>query len=166
MLYKTACNYTEVQRAASSYNKSENLPETLPLKCPFFDSIVTPVREDHTANELVQKITSHTWWYFNPSPTLYKSYTSIVGPLKVEYTSPWLYSGIRFFNGRENDTQGLIEVCYQGDWRSVCDDYWTDHDAKVACEQLGFSKSNFSECRKLLINTRCIFNHLTRWQSN
>jgi hypothetical protein len=26
----------------------------------------------------------------------------------------------------------------------VCDDYWTDHDAKVACEQLGFSKSNFS----------------------
>ncbi|CAI8044100.1 Deleted in malignant brain tumors 1 protein [Geodia barretti] len=52
--------------------------------------------------------------------------------------------GIHFFNGSENDTQGLIEVCHQGEWRSVCDDYWTDHDAKVACEQLGFSKSNFS----------------------
>ncbi|CAI8020296.1 Scavenger receptor cysteine-rich type 1 protein M160 [Geodia barretti] len=44
--------------------------------------------------------------------------------------------GIRLVDG--NETSGLVEVLRNCEWRSVCDDYWTDHDAKVACGQLGF----------------------------
>ncbi|CAI8048581.1 Deleted in malignant brain tumors 1 protein [Geodia barretti] len=45
--------------------------------------------------------------------------------------------GIRLVHG--NETSGLVEVHRNNcEWRSVCDDFWTDHDAKVACGQLGF----------------------------
>ena len=35
-------------------------------------------------------------------------------------------------------TPGLIEVLHNEEWRGVCDDYWDDADADVACRQLGF----------------------------
>ena len=48
---------------------------------------------------------------------------------------------IRLVDGdrvKSNDTYGLVEVFYSGEWNSVCDDYWTDEDANVVCGQLGF----------------------------
>ncbi|KAL5460317.1 hypothetical protein EMCRGX_G033759 [Ephydatia muelleri] len=39
---------------------------------------------------------------------------------------------------------GRIEVCAAGAWGTVCDDYFTDVDAGVACRQLGYSATGAS----------------------
>ena len=35
--------------------------------------------------------------------------------------------------------EGRIEICINNVWGTICDDYWSDTDANVACRKLGFS---------------------------
>ena len=40
---------------------------------------------------------------------------------------------VRLINGEENVNSGRLEVLYNGTWGTICNDFWSYSDAKVAC---------------------------------
>ncbi|XP_072190756.1 neurotrypsin isoform X1 [Excalfactoria chinensis] len=44
---------------------------------------------------------------------------------------------IRLMDG-ENKKEGRVEIFFNGQWGTICDDGWSDKDAAVVCRQLGY----------------------------
>ena len=44
---------------------------------------------------------------------------------------------IRLINGT-NEKEGRVEIYWNNQWSTVCDDYWDNIEATVMCKQLGY----------------------------
>ena len=40
--------------------------------------------------------------------------------------------------GGKNSSEGRVEIYYNNEWGTICDDHWTFKEARVVCRSLGF----------------------------
>ena len=64
---------------------------------------------------------------------------------------------IRLVDGQTTD-DGRVEICLEGLWGSVLDDFWDTRDATVVCRQLGYNGCEFQYLNRSALQHRPMFN--------
>ena len=44
--------------------------------------------------------------------------------------------------GGRRDSEGYVELCLDGAWGTLCDEYWDNRDAGVICYMLGYHRES------------------------
>ena len=60
---------------------------------------------------------------------------------------------VRLQNGSSDQTEGRVEVCYDNDYGTVCDDKWDILDARVVCAQVGDKSGSKNICDRYIYTT-------------
>ena len=47
-------------------------------------------------------------------------------------------NGDVYLTGGSTGSEGTVQLCYNNEFGTVCDDSWDDNDASVVCQQLGY----------------------------
>ena len=75
-----------------------------------------------------------------------------VGNVAGVVCSRQCYSGAARLVGGDAYYEGLVEVCVDSQWRSICDIGWDDIDATIACRSIDFT---FGKSIETLSNKYC-----------
>ena len=51
---------------------------------------------------------------------------------------------VRLMNG-STSSEGRVEICYNGRYETVCDDFWDEIEARIVCKQLNFTVTTTSK---------------------
>ena len=73
---------------------------------------------------------------------MHACHSSRLNNLPTLFCAAGMDGQLRLVNNSGNSDRvsgGRLEVFFNGEWGTVCDDFFEENDAGVACRQLGFS---------------------------